>query len=100
MPKPKDVIIAEIESYIVRFGGAFREWYVGFACDPEQALYVKHGLRKGDPGVLRTAHTDVQAADIVRYFVSRRRTMGEAQGTPENGKVHVYAYKLQDHTKP
>jgi len=100
VPKPKDVIIAEIEAYILRFGGAFREWYVGFAHDPKQALYVKHGLRKGDPGVLRTTHIDVQAADIVRYFVTRRRTMGEAQGALESGKVHMYAYKLQDHTKP
>ncbi|KAF0143211.1 MAG: hypothetical protein FD153_545 [Rhodospirillaceae bacterium] len=48
-----------IEAYIMRFGGEFRAWYVGFASDPKYVLQVKHGLRKGGPGLLRTACTEV-----------------------------------------
>lgn len=100
MAKDKGEIISDIDAYIAKFGGRYGEWYVGAATDPKQALYTKHKVKKGDPGLLRTAHSEVQAADVVGYFVKNCKTLGDADGTVAQGKLYVYAYKRAGYTKP
>ncbi|MFN3077745.1 MAG: hypothetical protein ABT940_12885 [Alphaproteobacteria bacterium] len=99
MAKSSSEIIQDVETYIARFGGVFGEWYVGTSTDPKHALYKVHKLKEGDPGLLRTSHTEIQAAEVVEYFVQTRRTKGKVE-QPESGRLHVYIYKRQPHTKP
>ena len=100
MAKEKSVLIADIDSYVAKFGGRYAEWYVGTSTDAKYALYTKHKLKQGDPGLVRTAITELQAAEVVTHFVTRRKTKGEADSVVEQNRLHVYAYKLQPHTKP
>ncbi|MEO5372858.1 MAG: hypothetical protein H7840_01120 [Alphaproteobacteria bacterium] len=100
MAKDKGDIISDITTYIAKFGGRYGEWYVGASTDPKQSLYTRHKVKKGDPGLLRTAHSEVQAADVVGFFVKTYKTLGEADGVVEQGKLHVYAYRRAPYTKP
>lgn len=100
MSKEKGEIIADIMTYTAKFGGRLSDWFVGTAIDPKARLYKTHMLKKGDPGLVRTAETEIQAADVVTYFVSTHKSKGVTDGVIEPERLHVYAYKLQPHTKP
>ncbi|MBF0095634.1 MAG: hypothetical protein HQL33_09745 [Alphaproteobacteria bacterium] len=100
MAKEKNEIIADIRAYIAKFGGRSAEWFVGTSVDAKSTLYKMHKLKQGDPGLVRTAHTEIQAADVVTTFVNTYKTKGSADGVVEPDRLQVYAYKLQPYTKP
>lgn len=100
MAKEKNDIMDDIKAYVKKFGGRFSEWFVGTSVDAKSTLYKMHKLKPGDPGLVRTALTEIQAADVVTYFVETYKTKGTADGVVEPDRLHVYAYKLQPHTKP
>ena len=98
MAKSKTEIIGDIESLIARKGGKPGEWFVGFSADPKGEL-AKHGFRQGDVGAIRTANTEMQAHDVVEYFVTTLKTKGDLSEVGRNS-LHVYAYQTNGHTKP
>ncbi|MBF0562427.1 MAG: hypothetical protein HQL37_10490 [Alphaproteobacteria bacterium] len=100
MSKEKAEIISDIMAYVEKIGGGYPNWYVGTATDPKGKLYNTHKLKQGEPGLVRTANSEIQAADVVTYFVKKYKTKGDADSEVEPGRLHVYAYKLQPHTKP
>lgn len=99
MAKSASEIIRDVENYVAKFGGVFTEWVVGTSSDPKNALYKIHKLKEGDPGLVRTSHTEIQAAEVAEFFIQTRRTKGQVE-QPESGRLHVYIYRKQPHTKP
>ena len=91
MAKSKTEIINDIQSLMARKGGKSSDWYVGQAADPKGEL-AKHGFRKGDVGAIRTAATEMQAHDVVEYFVGSIRTQGEVENVVPK-TFHVYVYQ-------
>jgi hypothetical protein len=97
MSKSKAEIRSDIEDFIARHGGKYKEWYVGTAADPKTQIFKIHGFKGGDKGLYRQAGSEIQAAEVVEYFT--------ALGTLGNNAVVrdadcVYAYKRAPHTKP
>jgi hypothetical protein len=97
MAKSKSEIMDDITSFIGRNGGNPKEWYVGIAADPKDQLFKTHGFKKGDYGLFRQAPSELQAGEIAEYFVGQG-----AKGAfgVKAGLEFVYAYKLNEHTKP
>jgi hypothetical protein len=97
MSKTKAEIRTDIEDFIARHGGKYKEWYVGTAADPKKRLFSSHGFKAGDKGLYRQAGSEIQAGELVEYFTDL--------GTLGNNAVvrdsdFVYAYKRASHTKP
>src|ERR1700753_836976 len=97
MSKSKAEIRDDIEDFIARHGGKYKEWYVGSAGDPKSTLFKNHGFKGGDKGLYRQAGSEIQAAEVVEYF-TERGTLGN-DGVVR-GAEYVYAYKRGGHTKP
>lgn len=98
MPKNVTEIISDFEDLMAKQGGKATDWFVGASADPKGEL-AKHGFRQGDIGAIRTANTELQAHDVVEYFVSTRRTKGEYGDVSANA-LHVYTYRSNGHTRP
>jgi hypothetical protein len=97
MSKSKAEIRNDIEDFIGRHGGKYKEWFVGPAADPKKQLFTGHGFKGGDKGLYRQAGSEIQAGEVVEYFTEL--------GTHGNNAVirdadYVYAYKRASHTKP
>lgn len=100
MAKDKNEIVADIKAYIGRHGGNPREWYIGSANDPKQTLNKRHRFKDGDVGLVRTAKSEQEAADVVRIVVADSGTVGDANPVTGPGRKHIYLYKRQPHTNP
>lgn len=97
--KSRSEIIDDIEHHIAKGGGVFREWYIGMSASPKKSLFGTHKLKeKGDAWIARRAATEMQAGEVVEYFITSRGTRGSA--ATNVGNVYVYAYKMKPHTKP
>ena len=97
MSKTKMEIRDDIEDFIARHGGKYKEWYVGTAADAKSTLFKTHGFKAGDKGLYRQAGSEIQAGEVVEYFTDL--------GTLGNNAVvrdadYVFAYKRAPHTKP
>lgn len=97
MGKSKMEIMDDVQAFVAKYGGKYKEWYVGTAEDPKKVLFGTHKFKTGDKGLYREAVSEIQAAEIVEYF--------KAQGTKgdegvKRGADCVYAYKMAPHTKP
>lgn len=98
MAKSKTEIIDDIQSLMARKGGKSSDWFVGQSANPKGEL-AGHGFRKGDVGAIRTASTEMQAHDVVEYFVKTLRTQGQVENVKPNA-LHVYVYQTSSHTTP
>lgn len=99
MAKSKNDIISELENFMGKYGGSFGDWYVGASDDPKNTMYNTHGFKKGDVGLIRSALTEMQAHDVVEFFVDVRGCVGRV-GSIKIGELHVYAYRRGNHTNP
>jgi hypothetical protein len=100
MAQSKDQIIAEIDAYIRKGGGAYRSWYVGIASDPRERLFSDHGVKeKSDYWIYREATSATVARAVEEYFLKVKGTDG-GPGGGDSGTRFVYAYKKAYHTNP
>lgn len=98
MSKSKSEILNDIQDFMGRHGGNYKEWYVGTSADPKTQLFNVHKFKNGqDKGLFRQAMSEIQAGEVVEFFTS----MG-AKGNDgvSRGAEFVYAYKRAGHTKP
>ena len=97
MSKSKSEILNDFEEFIGKYGGKYKEWYVGTASDAKSQLFKTHKFKSGDKGLDREADSEIQAAGVAEYFTN----LG-AKGDPEIKKDAdcVYAYRMASHTKP
>jgi len=82
---------------MARYGGNYKEWYVGSAKDPKQQLFSNHNFKKGDKGLFRQAGSEIQAAEIAEFFTNLG-AKGDDGVTRDAD--YIYAYKRSSHTKP
>lgn len=99
MARSKTEIIDDVEAFVAKYGGKFADWYVGISKDPKATLNGTHGFKKGDVGLVRTAASELQAQQVVDYFVGTRGCKGRKESF-DAGEIHVYAYRRARHTKP
>ena len=97
MSKSKMDIIDDIDQFMRKHGGTSKEWFVASSINPKVDLFRYHGFRKGDKGLMRTAMSELQAAEVAEFFMDQG-----AKGNDEviTGATYVYAYKRTAHTTP
>lgn len=97
MAKTKAQILDDIQSFIGRYGGSYKDWYIGTSHDPKGQLFFTHGFRKSDLGLYRQAVSELQAAEVAEFFTG----MGAKgdDGVKKNADF-VYAFRMAAHTKP
>lgn len=97
--KSRSQIIGEIEDYIDKNGGSFGQWFVGCTGAPKAMLFSQHGVKQsGDAWIARQAKDDLDAFDVVEYFVGTKRTKGRAKERRDTD-LYVYAFKVKSHTR-
>jgi hypothetical protein len=97
--KSRSQIIGEIEDYIDKNGGSFGQWFVGCTGAPKAMLFSQHGVKQsGDAWIARQAKDDLDAFDVVEYFVATKRTKGRAKERRDTD-LYVYAFKVKSHTR-
>ncbi|MBN2187992.1 MAG: hypothetical protein JW699_00955 [Chitinispirillaceae bacterium] len=75
----------------------FPRWYVGFASDPETALFLHHKVPKDELWIHKDAGSEEAARTIVKFFMDTYKTQGCADGG--DGKArYIYAYTLPAET--
>lgn len=90
-------VVNEIEEYMGRFGGYYRDWYVGITTDPRQRLFVDHCVREnGDAWVYRDCGTDTAARAVEDYFHCKGCDGGSGGG--DRSTRFAYAYRKAQHT--
>lgn len=97
MTKSKPEIRNDFEAFIAKFGGKYKEWCVGTAEDPKSQLFSVHKFKNGDIGLYRQSGSEIQAAEIVEYFMDLG---AKGDNGVKRGADYVYAYKRAPHTKP
>ncbi|MBL8643452.1 MAG: hypothetical protein JNK21_05930 [Rhodospirillaceae bacterium] len=95
--KNKSEIMDDIQSFIGRNGGNYKEWFIGSAADPKDQLFKTHGFKKGDYGLYRQAPSELQAGEIAEFFMGQG---SKGASGVKAGADFVYAFKLAAHTKP
>lgn len=97
--KSRSDIIGDIEDYIAKNGAKFAEWFVGCTGSPKAMLFTQHKVKQaGDAWISRLARDDLDAHDVVEYFVSTRRTRGRVRERKDTD-LYVYAFKIKSHTR-
>ena len=99
MSESKEVIIATLDNYIVKWDTTYSNWYVGIASDPKDRLFNDHNVNE-KPGIwiFQECENDSVARDIEKYFVDTMKTKGGSGGGDEDS-IYVYAYKITSTTK-
>jgi hypothetical protein len=97
MAKSKSEILNDFQEFVSKYGGKYKEWYVGTAEDPKSQLFGTHKFKAGDKGLFREAASEIQAAEIAEFFIGQG---AKGHGGVKRGADCVYAYKLAPHTKP
>lgn len=97
MAKSKSEILNDFQEFVSKYGGKYKEWYVGTAEDPKSQLFGTHKFKAGDKGLFREAASELQAAEIAEFFIGQG---AKGHGGVKRGADCVYAYKLAPHTKP
>lgn len=97
--KSRSQIIGDLEDYIGRNGGDYREWFIGATGAPKAMLFTQHKVRQsGDAWIARLAKDELDARDVVEYFVGSRKAKGRAKEARDTD-LYVYAYKIKSHTR-
>lgn len=87
--------------YMKGLGGAFDEWYVGAAADPEQALFDVHGVRSDmEPWIYKPALTNRATITIVRYFVEVLHVDGRVPDVDDVGATIAFLFRKSTATRP
>ncbi len=88
-------------SYIKEFGGEFRDWYVGIAANPQQALLDRHNLdRDADIWIYKQALTFQACRTVQRHFQEKLKTDGVPVLTGNSDTDCVYLFKKSERTRP
>lgn len=91
----------EFLAYIKEFGGAFENWYVGIASDPESALFRAHKVdRQEGLWIFKPALTVRAANTVQRYFSERLHTDGAGVSEDEVAMTTVYLFRKTPVTDP
>lgn len=97
--KSRSDIIGDIEDFIARSGGAFGEWYVGCTGAPKATLFTQHKVKQsGDAWISRLAKDEIDAHDVVEYFVTTRGAKGKRRDAKDTD-LYVYAFKIKSHMR-
>ena len=100
MIKSKQEIIKDINTYILKGGGRYSDWYVGISKDARDRLFSSHNVKEeGDLWIFSSASSSQVAREIENYFINSLRTDGGTGGGDVNADI-VYAYKKAPHTSP
>lgn len=87
--------------YMKGLGGAFDEWYVGAAADPERALFDVHGVRSDrEPWIYKPALTNRATITIVRYFVEVLHVDGRVPDIDDEGATIAFLFRKSSATRP
>ncbi len=97
MAKSKSEILDDVQAFVAKHGGKYKEWYVGTAEDPKSVLFSTHKFKNGDKGLYREAMSEIQAAEVAEFFIGQG---AKGHGGVKSGADCVYAYKMAQHTKP
>lgn len=97
MAKSKSDILDDFQAFMGKHGANYKEWYVSTSPNPKVELFKFHKFKNGDKGLVRTAQTELQAAEVVEFFTD----LG-AKGDPgvKKGAMAVFAFKMAKHTRP
>jgi hypothetical protein len=91
-------IMNEVVVHMGKYGGKFKDWYVGVAADPKIRLFIDHGVKEsGDAWICRQCASNVAAREIERYFI-KRGCKGGPVGE-EKTTMFFYAYMIQPQTR-
>lgn len=97
--KSRSDIIGDLEDFIAKNGAKFGEWFVGCTGAPKAMLFTQHKLKQsGDAWISRLAKDELDAKDVVEYFVSARKTKGRPKEARDTD-LYVYAFKIKSHTR-
>lgn len=100
MSNEESIIIERIKDYIIKFSGAYSNWYVGIAQDPRTRLFNDHAVNeKLDFWIYQKVSSSNSARNIEQYFTDTLGTSGDTGGGDDNTDS-VYAYKKSYRTKP
>lgn len=87
--------------YMKGLGGAFGDWYVGAASDPEQVLFEVHGVRSDrEPWIYKPALTHRATITIVRYFVEVLHADGRVPDIDDEGATIAFLFRKSASTHP
>jgi len=87
--------------YMKGLGGAFGDWYVGAAADPEQALFDVHKVRSNtEPWIYKPALTNRATITIVRYFVEVLHADGRVPDIDDEGATIAFLFRKSESTHP
>jgi hypothetical protein len=87
-----------VNSFILKNGGRYSEWYVGIASDPRDRLFNKHYIKETtDLWIYCPCEKSVDARNVERHFVEKLGALG-GQGGGDYNTIYVYAYKTASHT--
>ena len=90
--------VSFLKNSIDRWGIPYSQWYIGITDDPEDTLFTRHGVLRGDPWASYPC-TDAEIARLVEsHLLSALGTKGDTGGGSDNS-AHVYAYKTSSYTK-
>ena len=96
--KTVNEVRSEIDNYIQKCGGSYRDWYCGIASDPKKRLFVDHNVDKGNGyWIHRDAGSENTARQIEQYFINKGCKGGGGGG--DYSTRHVYAYKITNSTR-
>lgn len=91
----------EFLAYMKGVGGAFDDWYVGVAADPEIALFEQHGVeRTTDPWIYKPALSGKATDTVLRYFRDVLHTDAAEHAAPVDGATFAYAFRKSAGTRP
>lgn len=91
-------IITEIQNFLTKYGGNYRDWYSGIALNPRQRLFSDHNvIEKSDAWIYRDCSTASEARVVEKYFLNKG-CIGDEGGGDWLSK-YVYAYKISSHSK-
>lgn len=90
-------VVRDVEAYIAKNGGAYRDWYAGVAKDPRARLFNDHNVQeKGDAWIYRDCDSDDAARQVEQYFLAKGCKGGPGGGG--QGTRYFYTYKIKPHT--
>ena len=90
-------IIQEFDLFILRFGGIYRNFYVGITDNPMPRLQDDHNIGQAIPYIFKKARNSETARMIERYFKDQGCN---GSGGEDEVSAYVYAYKKGPKTKP
>jgi len=91
-------IIQEFDRFILRFGGIYRNFYVGITDNPVCRLNFDHNIGQANPYLFMETTINETARMIEKYFLDQKCDGGDGGGN--EGSVFVYIYKKGPRTKP